>query len=47
MMEQLIPLLSNVGFPIVIALYVLLRLENTLKENTKVIRELCIKIDRS
>jgi len=43
-MEELIPLVSNVGFPIGIAMYVLIRLESTLKKNTEVIRELCIKI---
>jgi len=43
-MDELIPLISNVGFPIAIAMYVLLRLEGTLKKNTEVIRELCIKI---
>jgi hypothetical protein len=47
MMElDIVTLISNVGFPIAIALYVLIRLENTLKENTRVIRELCVKLDR-
>lgn len=44
-MEEYINLISNVGFPIVICLYVLMRLEKTVKENTKVIKELCIKLD--
>ena len=42
MMETLIPLISNVGFPIVIALYVLMRLEHTLKDNTKAIKEVLL-----
>lgn len=41
-MEELIAFISNVGFPITIALYVLVRLENTLKRNTDAIRELSI-----
>ena len=45
MMEQYIPLISNVGFPIAIALYVLTRLEKTLNKNTEVIRELCIQLN--
>lgn len=40
MIEEYIQLISNVGFPIVIAMYVLIRLEKTLKENTQVIKEL-------
>jgi len=46
MMEsEIVSLISNVGFPIAIALYVLIRLENTLKKNTEVISTLCIKIE--
>ena len=41
---ELVALISNVGFPIAIALYVLIRLESTLKKNTEVIGNLCIKI---
>lgn len=40
MMEEIVPLISNVGFPIAIALYVLVRLENTLKKNTEALKEL-------
>lgn len=43
--EGYISLISNVGFPITIALYVLIRLESTLKKNTEVIKELCIKMN--
>ena len=42
--SELVNLISNVGFPIAIALYVLVRLEGTLKKNTEVIRELIIKL---
>ena len=48
-METLIPIISNVGFPIVISLYVLTRLENTVKENTKAIKEvvgMCNRVER-
>ena len=38
--------ISNVGFPIAIALYVLLRLEATLKRNTEVIQELINNLGR-
>ena len=41
---DLVSVISNVGFPIAIALYVLVRLEKTLKENTKVIHELILHI---
>jgi hypothetical protein len=43
-MDNLIPLISNVGFPIVISLYVLMRLEKTLERNTSVIHELSLKL---
>ena len=43
-MTELMQLVSNVGFPIAIALYVLVRLEATLKKNTEAIRELSIKL---
>ncbi len=43
-MEDLTNLVSNVGFPIAIALYVLIRLESTLKKNTEAIIALRAKI---
>jgi|TARA_Y100000310_G_scaffold157582_1_gene156974 hypothetical protein len=46
-MNDWITIVSNLGFPIVIALYILIRLENTLKENTKVIQNLILHIDRN
>lgn len=45
-MEEYVNLISNVGFPIAIAMYVLIRLETTLKKNTEVIRELCFKLSK-
>ena len=41
-MQEWINLISNVGFPITIALYVLFRLEKTVQENTRAIREMII-----
>lgn len=37
-METAISVISQVGFPIFVALYVLFRMEKTIKENTKAIR---------
>lgn len=39
-----IDLISNVGFPIVIALYVLVRLEATLNRNTAAINALLLRV---
>lgn len=36
-MEELIQLINNSGFPIVVALYSLIRLETTIKANTEAI----------
>ena len=38
--------ISNVGFPIAIALYVLFRLEATLRKNTEVIQQLINSLER-
>ena len=47
MMEtEIINLVSNVGFPIAIALYVLIRLEKTINRNTEVMRELCARLNK-
>jgi hypothetical protein len=35
-MDELIQFVSQVGFPIVVAMYSLVRLEKTVQENTKV-----------
>jgi len=45
-MEEVIKFISTVGFPIAIATYVVMRLEPTVKENTMVIRELKILVER-
>jgi hypothetical protein len=47
MMESVIPLISNVGFPIAISLYVLTRLEKTVQENTKAIKEVISMCNRA
>jgi hypothetical protein len=36
-MEEIVGLVSQVGFPIVVALYSLIRLESTVKANTEVL----------
>lgn len=43
-MSEMTNLISNVGFPIAIAMYVLIRLEQSLRKNTEAIKELTIKI---
>lgn len=45
-MNEWIEVISNVGFPIAIALYVLIRLEKTLQRNTEAIKELTIRLGR-
>jgi len=37
-------LISNLGFPIAITLYVLIRMENTIRKNTEAIIQLAVKI---
>ena len=43
-MENYVPLVSNVGFPIFVATYILMRLEKTINRNSAVIGELCLKL---
>lgn len=43
-MEQVLGFISNNGFAIVVAMYSLTRLENTIKENTKVIQHLASRM---
>lgn len=45
-MEQYSQLIASVGFPIVISMYLLIYLNNELKELTKIISQLSEKIDR-
>jgi len=40
--EEYIPIISNVGFPIGAFLLMWMFVTRTLKENTNVIRELCV-----
>lgn len=42
--DTIVPIISNVGFPIAIALYVLFRLEKVVKQNTEVIQQLVLEI---
>lgn len=44
-MEEITTLISNVGFPIAISTYVIIVLNKTLQENTKVLQELVAKLD--
>lgn len=43
-MEELTQLIGNTGFPIVIALYTMIRLETTLKSNTEAINKMSVAI---
>lgn len=44
-MEEIISLISNVGFPIAIATYVIVILNKTLEENNKILTKLVEKIE--
>ncbi len=39
MMEELMPLIANLGFPIVVSLYLLIRVERKLEEMASCIKE--------
>lgn len=43
-LNELLSFISNNGFSIVVAMYSLIRLEKTVKENTELIRELINKM---
>jgi len=43
-MQELINLIANVGFPIVIATYVIVRLEGTVRKNTDAINNLVLQL---
>lgn len=43
-MQEIVNIISTVGFPIVVAMYSLIRLEKTVKENTKVMEMIAVKI---
>ena len=38
--EEMIPLIANIGFPVVVSLYLLIRIENELDELSACIKEL-------
>ena len=44
-MEEIIAMISNVGFPIVIACYVIIVLNKTLEENNKILTNLVAKME--
>ena len=43
-MENIISSISNVGFPVVLSIFLLLRFENKIDELTKAINELVVKL---
>ena len=45
-MEELVPLIANVGFPIAVSVYLLVRIEGKLESLTISIRELSAAIGR-
>lgn len=44
-MDNILNLISNVGFPVALSMFLLLRFENKIDELTKAITELVIKIN--
>ena len=44
-METFVQLISNVGFPIAIACYVIIIVNKTLEENNKILTQISAKID--
>lgn len=42
---DLIQVISQVGFPIAVAAYSLIKLNSTIEENTKVLRAIAVKIN--
>lgn len=44
-MESILSSISNVGFPVVLSIFLLLRFENKIDELTRAITELVIKIN--
>ena len=45
-MEEILVAISNTGFPIVIALYSLIRLEKTVAENTQIMAKMYSMIEK-
>jgi len=46
MLEDLTPLVANLGFPIVVSLYLLIRVEKKLDELSACIKETCKNITK-
>ena len=44
-MENIVNMISNVGFPIAIACYVIIVLNKTLEENNKILTNLVAKLE--
>lgn len=45
-MENIIQAISSVGFPIVVAMYSLIRLEKTVQDNTMIMTKLYERLDK-
>lgn len=46
-MDEIVSLIANVGFPIAISCYLLIRIEGKISELSKSINELCSVIERA
>ncbi len=46
MFDELTPIIANLGFPIVVALYLLMRVEKKLEELSANVAEICKAISR-
>ena len=45
-MENILQAISSVGFPIVVAMYILIRLEKTVQDNTMIMTKLYERLDK-
>lgn len=45
--QEVVQAISTVGFPIIVAMYSLIRLETTVKENTHMLTKLYEKMDNN
>lgn len=46
MYKEIINLITNVGFPIVVAIYLLIRMENKIEKLTSIIEKLANKLNK-
>ena len=46
MIEDLTPLVANLGFPIVVSLYLLIRVERKLEDLGASVKEVCRKVEK-